>query len=189
MEGRVEEVTLESLPSTTSEAGVLDLKFSDNADRSALSGTLEHKTPWNKIHLIQSQRIQFAIIMSENDEGFKIALEEARTGASEGGIPIGACLVDKNGKILGRGHNMRIQKNSPILHVCAFPFVHSTYSCILSSSCILNEHQLSSSRARHLLSTMPDVSQLRRTKVQQCTPHFRHARCVLVHACCTRSRA
>jgi hypothetical protein len=35
----VEEVTLESLPSTTSEAGVLDFKFSDNADRSSQSGT------------------------------------------------------------------------------------------------------------------------------------------------------
>ncbi|KAK3054336.1 Cytosine deaminase [Extremus antarcticus] len=54
--------------------------------------------------------------MSANDPGFKAALEEAKAGASEGGIPIGACLVDKDGKILGRGHNMRIQKSSAILH-------------------------------------------------------------------------
>ncbi|KAK5172210.1 cytosine deaminase [Saxophila tyrrhenica] len=54
--------------------------------------------------------------MSVNDAGFKAALEEAKIGASEGGIPIGACLVDKDGKILGRGHNMRIQKSSAILH-------------------------------------------------------------------------
>jgi tRNA(Arg) A34 adenosine deaminase TadA len=56
--------------------------------------------------------------MSESDGGFKAALEEAKIGAKEGGIPIGACLVDKDGKILGRGHNMRIQKDSAILHVC-----------------------------------------------------------------------
>lgn len=56
-------------------------------------------------------------IMSESDPGFQAALEEAKQGAREGGIPIGACLVDKNGKVLGRGHNMRLQKGSAILHV------------------------------------------------------------------------
>lgn len=55
--------------------------------------------------------------MSESDPGFQAALEEAKQGAREGGIPIGACLVDKNGKVLGRGHNMRLQKGSAILHV------------------------------------------------------------------------
>ena len=57
--------------------------------------------------------------MSEHDAGFKAALEEAKKGASEGGVPIGACLVDKDGKILGRGHNMRVQKGSATLHVCS----------------------------------------------------------------------
>lgn len=56
--------------------------------------------------------------MSEHDVGFKAALEEAKRGANEGGVPIGACLVDKDGKILGRGHNMRVQKSSATLHVC-----------------------------------------------------------------------
>lgn len=37
-------------------------------------------------------------------------------GYNEGGVPIGAVLVDKNGKILGRGHNQRMQKDSAILH-------------------------------------------------------------------------
>ena len=46
----------------------------------------------------------------------KIAIEEAHTGLSEGGIPIGAALFDKNGKILGRGHNRRIQENDPSVH-------------------------------------------------------------------------
>lgn len=43
------------------------------------------------------------------------AIEEARSGAAEGGIPIGSVLV-KDGKIIGRGHNRRVQKGNPILH-------------------------------------------------------------------------
>ena len=43
------------------------------------------------------------------------AIAEARLGLEEGGIPIGAVLVH-NGKIIGRGHNRRIQQNSPVLH-------------------------------------------------------------------------
>ncbi|GMG20992.1 unnamed protein product [Ambrosiozyma monospora] len=48
--------------------------------------------------------------------GIQIALEEAKKGYSEGGIPIGSCLIHKDGRVLGRGHNMRIQKSSPTLH-------------------------------------------------------------------------
>jgi len=55
--------------------------------------------------------------MSEQDPGFVAALEEARKGAEEGGVPIGACLVAADGRILGRGHNMRVQKGSATLHV------------------------------------------------------------------------
>jgi cytosine/creatinine deaminase len=55
--------------------------------------------------------------MSEQDPGFIAALEEARKGAEEGGVPIGACLVSADGKVLGRGHNMRVQKGSATLHV------------------------------------------------------------------------
>jgi len=43
------------------------------------------------------------------------AIEEARKGLSEGGIPIGSVLV-VGGKIVGRGHNRRVQKGSAILH-------------------------------------------------------------------------
>ena len=53
----------------------------------------------------------------ESDIGFQVALEEARKGASEGGIPVGAALCSADGKILGQGHNMRIQKGSATLHV------------------------------------------------------------------------
>jgi len=52
----------------------------------------------------------------EHEPGFVAAIEEAKAGAIEGGVPIGACLVSKEGKILGRGHNMRVQKGSPSLH-------------------------------------------------------------------------
>lgn len=55
--------------------------------------------------------------MSDYDEGFLAAREEAKLGSAEGGVPIGACLVSKDGKILGRGHNMRVQKGSATLHV------------------------------------------------------------------------
>ncbi len=43
------------------------------------------------------------------------AIEEARLGLSEGGIPIGAVLVH-NAQIIGRGHNRRVQQGSAILH-------------------------------------------------------------------------
>jgi cytosine/creatinine deaminase len=43
------------------------------------------------------------------------AIEEAKKGLSEGGIPIGSVLV-RNGKIIGRGHNKRVQELNPILH-------------------------------------------------------------------------
>ncbi len=49
------------------------------------------------------------------DEFMQAALDEARQGANEGGIPIGSVLVHR-GRIIGRGHNHRVQKGSAILH-------------------------------------------------------------------------
>ncbi|MGY1914442.1 nucleoside deaminase [Blastococcus sp. SYSU DS0973] len=46
----------------------------------------------------------------------RIALEEARTGLSEGGIPIGAALIGPDGTVLGRGHNRRVQDDDPSVH-------------------------------------------------------------------------
>ena|SRR5437899_1870262 len=44
------------------------------------------------------------------------ALEEARTGLAEGGIPIGAALFQANGTLLGRGRNRRVQLGDPSMH-------------------------------------------------------------------------
>jgi cytosine deaminase len=45
-----------------------------------------------------------------------VALEEARLGLAEGGIPIGAALFSQEGALLGRGRNRRVQENDPSVH-------------------------------------------------------------------------
>ena len=52
----------------------------------------------------------------DHNQMLRIAIEEARTGLAEGGIPIGAAIFDGNGTLLGRGHNRRIQENDPSIH-------------------------------------------------------------------------
>ena len=49
------------------------------------------------------------------DPFMQAALDEARTGRAEGGIPIGSVLVHQ-GRIIGRGHNRRVQRDSTVLH-------------------------------------------------------------------------
>jgi cytosine/creatinine deaminase len=49
------------------------------------------------------------------DEFLQAAIDEAGRGLSEGGIPIGSVLVHR-GRIIGRGHNRRVQRGSAILH-------------------------------------------------------------------------
>ncbi|CZS94655.1 probable cytosine deaminase [Rhynchosporium agropyri] len=51
-----------------------------------------------------------------DQEGLAIAFEEAKTSYEEGGVPIGAALVSRDGTLLGRGHNMRVQSGSAIHH-------------------------------------------------------------------------
>lgn len=46
----------------------------------------------------------------------RVAVDEARLGLSEGGIPIGAALFDSAGNLLGRGHNRRVQDGDPSAH-------------------------------------------------------------------------
>ena len=50
-----------------------------------------------------------------NDQFMQAAIDEARSGEREGGIPIGAVLVHR-GRIIGRGHNRRVQQGSVVLH-------------------------------------------------------------------------
>src|SRR5450759_4218142 len=49
------------------------------------------------------------------DMFMQAALDEALKGLAEGGIPIGSVLV-RNGEIIGRGHNQRVQRADPVLH-------------------------------------------------------------------------
>src|SRR6202158_4028044 len=46
----------------------------------------------------------------------EVALEEARQGLQEGGIPIGAAIFDADGGVIGKGHNRRVQQNDPSMH-------------------------------------------------------------------------
>jgi cytosine deaminase len=50
------------------------------------------------------------------DAMLQVAIEEARLGLAEGGIPIGAALFDRQGNLIGRGHNRRIQEDDPSVH-------------------------------------------------------------------------
>ena len=49
-------------------------------------------------------------------EMLEVAIEEARAGTQEGGIPIGSALFDASGALLGRGHNRRVQDGDPTAH-------------------------------------------------------------------------
>jgi cytosine deaminase len=46
----------------------------------------------------------------------QVALDEARLGLAEGGVPIGAALFSGSGVLLGKGHNRRVQENDPSIH-------------------------------------------------------------------------
>jgi cytosine/creatinine deaminase len=46
----------------------------------------------------------------------RVAIEEAKTGLREGGVPVGAALFSADGKLLGRGRNRRVQESDPSIH-------------------------------------------------------------------------
>jgi cytosine/creatinine deaminase len=52
----------------------------------------------------------------DHGELLRVALEEARAGMGEGGIPIGSALFDASGAVLGAGHNQRVQRDDPSAH-------------------------------------------------------------------------
>lgn len=53
---------------------------------------------------------------SEYSAMLSVAIAEAREGMTEGGIPIGAAIFDLNGRLVGKGHNRRVQNGDPSLH-------------------------------------------------------------------------
>ncbi|HSD72269.1 MAG TPA: nucleoside deaminase [Thermoanaerobaculia bacterium] len=54
--------------------------------------------------------------LTDPAEQLRVAIEEARQGLLEGGIPIGAALFDRAGRLLGKGHNRRVQDGDPSAH-------------------------------------------------------------------------
>jgi creatinine deaminase len=53
--------------------------------------------------------------MNSDQEFIALALEQARKSYDEGGVPVGAVMIE-NGKVIARGHNQRVQKGDPIAH-------------------------------------------------------------------------
>ena len=73
------------------------------------------------------------------DQYLLSAIEEAKKGLQEGGIPIGSVLV-KDGKIIGRGHNKRVQENNPMVHA--------------EIDCLINAGRIGSYKGTVLYSTL-----------------------------------
>lgn len=57
-----------------------------------------------------------ARVYATDEEKLEVAIAEAYAGLDEGGIPIGAALFDGSGRLLGRGHNRRVQDDDPAMH-------------------------------------------------------------------------
>jgi creatinine deaminase len=54
--------------------------------------------------------------MIDDQQMLAVAIEEAKTGLAEGGIPIGGALFGADGQLIGRGHNRRVQDGDPTMH-------------------------------------------------------------------------
>ena len=71
------------------------------------------------------------------DNNINAAIDQAKISLNQGGIPIGSVIVH-NGKIIGRGHNRRVQKNSVILHAEMDAFENAgRQSAAVYKQCIL----------------------------------------------------
>ncbi len=55
-------------------------------------------------------------IFATDEEKLQVAIAEAHLGLAEGGIPIGAALFDEEGRLLGSGHNLRVQEGDASMH-------------------------------------------------------------------------
>ena len=56
------------------------------------------------------------ILQPEYEAMLEVAIAEARQGLKEGGVPVGAAIFDADGKLLGAGHNRRVQNGDPSVH-------------------------------------------------------------------------
>jgi cytosine/creatinine deaminase len=65
------------------------------------------------VQRIQGERIEVNL---DYQAMLKVAITEARLGLQEGGIPIGAAIFDSQGKLVGAGHNRRVQDSDPSMH-------------------------------------------------------------------------
>ena len=134
--------------------------------------------------------------MAAQDPGFQAALGEARQGAYEGGVPIGACIVNADGEILGRGHNLRVQKGSATLHVSkqeavvctslqtAQSMSHLSKEALIQQSTFIDDR----ARAKYLPWKTRVVDRPPHTEVPPCTQRFLRVICVPEPAYCTKSR-
>jgi cytosine/creatinine deaminase len=77
--------------------------------------------------------------MSEPDQFMRAAIDEAKKGLAEGGIPIGSALA-RNGQLIAMGHNKRVQENDPVTHA--------------EIDCLRNAGRLGSFRNTTLYSTL-----------------------------------
>ena len=89
--------------------------FNDDAKRNALSKALIASAAAPDFQTLRAPLAAVPDRAAIRDEFVQAALDEARRGLAEGGIPIGAVLVI-DGKIVARGHNRRVQNGSAILH-------------------------------------------------------------------------
>ena len=126
-------------------------------------------------HLLQLLAQSYSIM--DRDLGFLAAIEEAKCGADEGGVPIGACLISHQGNILGRGHNMRVQKGSATLHV-------GFNDQVMIKSRILMINASVRPRSRHL--RIREDSPRRPTKGPLCTRLSLLVTCALAPVFCTK---
>ncbi len=63
-----------------------------------------------------SYEIKWNTMFETDTAKLEVAIAEARLGLEEGGIPIGAALFDRDGNLLGRGRNKRVQEDDPSVH-------------------------------------------------------------------------
>lgn len=88
---------------------------------------------------LDHRSVLYSRIMSAIDPFMQAAIDEALQGQREGGIPIGSSLV-RNGELVGRGHNRRVQNNDPVTHA--------------ETDCLRNAGRLGSYRGCTLYSTL-----------------------------------